>query len=100
MSTSSAKAAPDPTPAVPPDLYTVNRSQDGAEVRRELSLQDAQSECAILNGQSRTQVGCTAPVYDDRGGMVRAATPIYGSMFQGQISRYEVRSMRTGLVIG
>lgn len=88
---------PAPTPT-PPALYTVNRSQDGAQVRAELSLSNAQSECATLNAQARMQVGLTKPVYDERGGLVRAAQPIMASMFHGQASQYEVRSA-AGLVV-
>lgn len=93
----STKTNPADTPA-PPALYTVNRSQDGAQVRTQLSLTDAQSECTMLNAQARMQVGLTAATYDARGGMVRAAQPIYGSMFHGQMTRYEVRSA-DGLVV-
>lgn len=87
----------DTTPA-PPVLYSVNRSQDGAQVRSGLSLSDAQSEANILNAQARMQVGLTTSVYDERGGLVRAAQPIMASMFMGQVSQYEVRST-DGLVV-
>ena len=84
-----------------PDMsgtYTVNRSQDGAQVRAQLTLGEAQSECAILNAQARQQRGVTAPVLDNRGQMVRAAEAIYGSMFHGAVARYEIRSA-SGLVV-
>lgn len=76
-----------PTPAPAPSLYTVNRSQDGAVVRAELSIDEAKSECNILNAQARIPAG---QGLDGR--------QIYGSMFHGEISRYEVRSA-DGLVI-
>ena len=94
--TADAPTVP-PTPPAPV-LYTVNRVADGAEVRAQLSLADAQSECATLNVQARQQVGITAPVYDARGGTVHPAQPIYGSMFQGQLAQYEVRSA-AGVVV-
>lgn len=74
---------PEPTPA----LYTVNRVQDGAQVRAELSLEDAQEEKANLNAQARLVAGQTVD-----------GIPIYGSMYHGEICRYEVRST-DGLVI-
>lgn len=87
----------DPTPD-PPVTYTVSRSQDGAQVRGPMGLDDAQAECNILNAQARMQVGLTAATHDDRGGLVRAAQPIYGAMFNGEIVQYEVTSS-TGLVV-
>ena len=69
------------------DTFSVVRAQDGAKVRAELSLEDAHSECAVLNAQARTPVGMTVD-----------GTCIYGSMFHGEISRYEIRS-DDGLVI-
>lgn len=92
-STEAAAAA-----TVVPAVYSVHRSQDGAQVRAELSLDDAQAECAMLNAQARVQVGTTPAIYDRRGGMVRGTQPIYGSMFHGQVSCYEIRSA-DGLVI-
>lgn len=68
-------------------LYTVCRAQDGALVRSELPLDIATSECAILNAQARIAVGQT-----------RDGRAIYGSMFHGEISQYEVRSA-SGLVL-
>lgn len=85
------------TPA--PSHYTVNRAQDGAVVRAELSLEDAKSECLDLNVQARQQVGLTEPVRDQRGDMLHPARPIFGSMYHGEIARYEVWSA-DGLVIG
>jgi len=73
------------------DTYTVNRTQDGAEVRAGLSLDDATGECAILNAQSRMQVGLTSPVRDAEQRLMGAVRPIYGSMFNGEICRYEIR---------
>jgi hypothetical protein len=78
--------------------YVVVRAQDGAQVRAELTLKQAREECAMLNAQARLQVGTTAPVYDERGGMVQGPAPIFGSMTFGQVSMYEVRST-AGLVI-
>lgn len=100
MSTKDATSTGASTTDTPPRpaLYTVNRSQDGAQVRAQLSLTDAQAECTMLNAQARMQVGLTAATYDARGGMVRAAQPIYGSMFHGQMTQYEVRSV-DGLVV-
>lgn len=85
-------------PAESPEKCTVNRVQDGAEVRAELTVDQARSECAMLNAQARIQVGTTAPVYDERGSLERGPLPIYGSMYYGEISRYEVRST-SGLVL-
>jgi hypothetical protein len=81
---SSDTSTPDP---VPTDLFSVHRSQDGAQVRAELSLTDAQSECNILNAQARMNVGQTVD-----------GIALYGSMYHGEISRYEVRSA-SGLVV-
>jgi len=74
-------------PAQAPERYSVNRVQDGAEVRSQLSLDDATAEAAILNAQARQCVGQTVD-----------GTAIYGSMYHGEICRYEVRST-SGLVI-
>lgn len=81
---SSDTPTPDPGPM---DMFSVHRCQDGAQVRAELSLEDAQSEANILNAQARTCVGQTVD-----------GIPIYGSMVLGQVSRYEVRTS-SGLVV-
>lgn len=71
----------------PPALYTVHRSQDGAEVRAQLELDQATEECAILNAQARMPVGQTV-----------GGTALYASMYHGEVARYEVRSA-DGLVL-
>jgi hypothetical protein len=81
------KAAPKVRRAPARELYTVNRVQDGAEVRRELGLSAAEDEVAMLNAQARVTTGQTIDGF-----------PIYGSMIRGEISRYEIRSM-SGLVL-
>lgn len=68
------------------ELCTVNRVQDGAEVRRKLKLQAAKDEAAMLNAQARVLTGQTVD-----------GLPIYASMVHGEVCRYEVRSM-SGLV--
>jgi hypothetical protein len=70
-----------------PQTYTVARAQDGAQVRAELTLDQAKDECAMLNAQARNAVGQTVDGH-----------PIYGSMIHGEVSRYEVRS-GDGLVL-
>lgn len=92
-----AAAASSGAPVVP-EMYTVHCVQDGSQVRAELTLDQAQAECGMLNGQSRMQVGMTAPPYDEQGGLVQGPAPIFGSMIYGQISQFEVRS-GSGLVI-
>jgi hypothetical protein len=69
------------------ELYTVNRVQDGAEVRRELKLSEATDEAAMLNAQARVLTGQTVD-----------GVPIYASMIHGEVCRYEARSM-SGLVL-
>lgn len=85
--TSTGRPAPAGAPPAPDPTYTVNRVQDGAQVRAELSLEDAQGECAILNAQARMPAGQTVD-----------GLPIYAGMFLGEISQYEVRST-SGLVV-
>ena len=76
-----------PRKAKPKDeKYTVCRVQDGSLVRSELSYDEAQEECSVLNAQARQIVG-TGP-----------HGAIYASMFHGDVSRYEIRSER-GLVL-
>lgn len=97
VDTGTTAPAPSPTPApvpvsVPdplPVLYTVNRVQDGEQVRADLPLEDAQSECNILNAQARQSVGQTLD-----------GIAIYGSMINGEISRFEVRSANGIAVTG
>lgn len=85
MSTST----PDPSTATPaPTFYTVNRVQDGEQVRAELDIDTAKSECAILNAQARMPIGQTMD-----------GTALYASMVSGEISRFEVRSATTPLVV-
>src|SRR5690348_806240 len=91
VSTPDGGTTPDEATTAP-SLYTPDRSQDGAVVRAELSLGDAKSECLDLNVQARQQVGLTEPVRDQRGEMIRAARPIFASMYHGEVARYEVRS--------
>lgn len=82
----------------PAQRYKVTRAQDGAEVRAELSLAQARRECGDLNAQARQQVGLTDFFRDEQGNVVTPPQPIYGSMIQGEISKYEIRSA-DGLVI-
>ncbi len=86
------------TPAKTPEYYTVNRVQDGAEIRSQLPLDAAQRECADLNAQARQQIGMTQAVCDHAGVTIRPAVPVFASMFHGEVCRYEVRSA-SGLVI-
>lgn len=89
---------PTEAPVDAPSLYSVNRSQDGAEVRAQLSLDDAKRECSNLNASARIQVGMTEAVRDAGGMTIKPSVPIFASMYHGQICTYEVRSA-DGLVI-
>jgi hypothetical protein len=70
--------------------YSVHRSQDGAQIVTDVSLDVAQSERARLNAEARVVVGRVL--------IENQYVEQYAGMYHGEIVRYEIRT-KDGLTV-